>query len=1025
MINFSAYSIKNPLPSILLFIVLCIWGLFSFQKLKVQDFPDIDLPMVRITVFWSGSTPAQMEAEVVRKIEGSITSTNGIKNIYSSIRDDFAVITAEFILEKSGDTALDDIQTAVNRVRGDLPASVQEPQIAKIEFTASPILAYSISADNLSEEELSWYIDNNLSKQLQNIRSVGSVSRIGGVNRQINININLTKLWSLGITPAEISHQLGNISQDASGGIGNIGGAEQSMRTIGSAQNIDELYNLPIVLANERVFKLKDLADIKDEFAKRSVIAQFNGKKIIGIEVTRALGADPILLAQEINNRLAEIVKTQPGLSYKKIFDFVEFTEDNYKSSMELLYEGAFLAVIVVWFFLRNMRSTLITCISLPLSIIPTFIALKYFGFSLNMVTLLAISLVVGILVDDAIVEIENIIRHLNMGKTPYQAAMDAADEIGLAVIATTFTIIAVFLPTAFMDGVSGKFFKQFGWTASIAVFASLVVARLLIPMMAAYLIKPLSKKLPEAKPTHHLIKYLQLVNWCLTHRKITIFASLVFFIGSTGLVVLLPKNFMNTDESTQTLITYELPYGSSLDNSYKKAEEIRQLIKDVPEVESIYTTVGGGKTGADVFAIGNDEVRKGQLSIRLKHLSQRKRSKKAIESEFRKITKKVSGIRFAIGLGSSGGSGRYQMAISSDNENKLANINNIVITQLRSIQNIGNISSNASLQKTEVVIRPDPVLAANYGVTTAQIAATIRLVTSGDYYKLLPKLNLPQRQIPMVIKVDDEVRENFELIKKIPLVSSKGLIMLSEVAQVKLENSPAQINRFNRARNINYEIELDQRSLEEVTKEVDNLPIIKNLPTGITKVKYGDAEEFELLIKSFLIAMSIGTLCVFLVLVLLFHDVLQPVSILMALPLCFGGSFLALLIFGYDFSMSSMIGLIMLMGIATKNSILLVEYAMTARKNRGLNRTDAIIDACSKRARPIIMTSIAMSAGMLPSALGFSGDPSFRSPMAVSVIGGLVTSTFLSLVIIPVVYTYFDDLHDWIKTKFCHKFFE
>lgn len=1022
MINFSAYSIRNPLPSILLFIVLTLWGLFSFYKLKVQDFPDIDLPMVTVNVAWTGASPDQMESEVVRKIEGALSSVNGIKNVYASILDGTARVMVEFILEKDGNEGLDDVRNAVTAIRGDLPASINEPQVAKIQFTAAPILAYTINSSRMDEEELSWFIENSLIKKLQGIAGIGTITRVGGVNREIKVELDLEKLQALKVSLAEISTQIKNISQEFAGGLAKIGDSEQSMRTIGSVKDVDELRQLPIVLYDGRVIKLGNIAKISDDIAEIREIAEVNGNKVIGIEITRAKGANPIELSRAINTKLQQISSEIAGLTYTKVFDMVEYSEEDYRASMLLLFEGSLLAVLVVWIFLRNLRSTLITCVSLPLSIIPTYIGLRYFGFSLNMVTLLAIGLVVGILVDDAIVEIENIIRHLKMGKTPYQAAMEASDEIGLAVIATSLTIIAVFLPTAFMDGISGKFFKQFGWTASIAVFFSLIVARLLIPMMAAYLIKPI----PENKNNAQIIKnennkfhnkYLQIVNWCLQNRKTTIFSAIVFFIFSIGLVALLPSNFMNGDDAPQTAINIELPPGAKIEDTYKRALELQQLVVKIPDVKLVYLTVGGGKTGADVFAGGVGEVRKAQLAIRLADRSSRHRSKRDIDIQLRELTKQIDGIRFSIGLGQSGG--KYNMAISSDDPELLSATAQKINNELQTLIGVGSIISNASILKNEVVIRPNSAQAAQYGVTTAEIAQSVRLATIGDYDMFLPKLNLSQRQIPIVVKLSDDIRNNLQLIKQLPIRGAHGFVMLSEVAEVNLESGPAQINRRNRERSINYEIELNGRALGEVKNEIDNLPTMKNLPKGVNQVEFGDAEELTLLINSFLIAMATGTICILIVLILLFRDLYQPISILMALPLSFGGSFLALLITGNDFSMPSMIGLIMLMGIATKNSILLIEYAITARSKRGLGQIEAVIDACSKRARPIIMTSIAMSAGMLPSALGLSGDPTFRAPMAISVIGGLVTSTFLSLLIIPVVYVYMDDLQVWIKNIF------
>jgi len=630
------------------------------------------------------------------------------------------------------------------------------------------------------------------------------------------------------------------------------------------------------------------------------------------------------------------------------------------------------------------------------------------FGFSLNTITLLSMSLVVGILVDDAIVEIENIMRHLRMGKTPFDAAMEAADEIGLAVIATTFTLIAVFLPTAFMSGVPGKFFVQFGWTAAIAVFFSLVVARMLTPMMAAYILRPPKK---EHRDPAWLTRYGRWAAWCLKHRLLTVLATAVFFAVSVFLVTKLPTGFLPPDDLSQTQVTVTLPPGSTFAQTLAVAEQARSVVQKNTHVKLVYTAVGGGATGADTFTPGGGlpEVRQATLTINMTPRGERRGlSKQAIEAQLRDALAVIPGARVKVGFGQS--AEKYVLVLAGQDGAALAAHAGVVERQLRGIQGIGNVTSSSSLVRPEVIVRPDSARAADLGVTSAAIADTLRIATSGDYDQSLPKLNLSQRQVPIVVRLPAQARTDIGLLERLPVPGAHGPVQLGNVASVGIASGPAQIDRFNRLRNVNFEIELNGMALGDVQKAALALPAVRELPAGITQTETGDAEAFTELFQSFGLAMLTGVLCIYIVLVLLFKNFVQPVTILGALVLSIPGAFLALFVTHTALSMPSMIGLIMLMGIATKNSILLVDYIILARRDHGLDRWHAILDACHKRARPIVMTTIAMGAGMLPIALGIGTDPSFRAPMAIVVIGGLITSTFLSLLVIPVLFTYVDD---------------
>lgn len=1008
-INVSAWSIKNPIPSVLLFMLLTLGGLLGFKAMKIQNFPDIDLPMVIVTASLPGAAPGQMETEVARKIENSIAGVQGVKHIYSTLSDGLAIITTEFRLEKPVQEAVDDVRAAVSRVRSDLPADLRDPVVAKADLAGSPILTYTVASSRMDDEALSWFVDNDVSKALLAVRGVGAVARVGGVSREVRIELDPARLLALNVTASDISRQLRQMQQDASGGRADIGGAEQSVRLLATVHSADELARMEIPLSDGRRIRLDQVASVQDTIAERRQAALLNGKPVVGFEITRSRGAGELEVAEGLKPALEALKTAHPDITITEAFNFVDPAREGFEGSMTLLYEGAALAVLVVWLFLRNWRATLVAAAALPLSAIPTFAAMWLLGFTLNGVTLISLSLVVGILVDDAIVEIENIMRHLGAGKTPMQAAMEAADEIGMAVIATTFTLIAVFLPTAFMTGVVGRFFVQFGWTAAIAVFFSLVVARMLTPMMAAYLMKP-----PQGEPKQPgwLKLYKRWVTWCLRHRWWTLLATAVFFVGSFALVPLLPTGFIPPDDLSQTQVTLTLPPGATLDQTLASAEKARQIVSGNPHVKMVYTAIGGGNAGADPFApSGQADVRKAVLTINMTPRHDRPGlSKQQIEAQLRDVLTALPGVRVKVAFG--GSSEKYVLVLAGEDGQALAAHGRVVERELRTIPGIGNITSTSSLQRPELIIRPDFARMADLGVTSAALADAMRVATAGDYDQGLAKLNLAQRQVPVVVRLPAAARQDLALLERLPVPGAKGPVMLGNVASLSIDAGPAQIDRYDRRRNINFEIELNGQGLGDVEEKALALPSLQQLPPGVIRTSVGDAEAMAELFSGFGLAMAAGVLCIYVVLVLLFKDFVQPVTILAALVLSIPGAFLALFITHSSLSMPSMIGMIMLMGIATKNSILLVDYVVIAHRDHGLDRWDALLDAATKRARPIIMTTIAMGAGMMPIALGLGVDPSFRSPMAIVVIGGLITSTFLSLLVIPVVFTFVDDMH-------------
>jgi multidrug efflux pump subunit AcrB len=1017
IMNFSALSIKNPVPAIMLFVLLSLAGLLAYKANKVQDFPDIELPVVTVTATLEGAAPAQLETEVARKIEDSVATLQGVKNIHTKVLDGVANITVEFILEKDISEAVNDVRDAVARVKSDLPAEMRDPTVTKVSTAGRAVLTLIATAAEakdgapLDRQELSWFVDNAVSKRLLSVPGVGAVKRIGGVFREVRVELDDARMAALKVAALDVSRQLRNVQREAPGGRGDVSGAEQSVRTIATVGTAQELAALDIPLSDGRRVRLDQIATVTDTVAEPRSIAEQDGKAVVGFEVFRTKGASEMEVARGVREAIATLQGEHANIVLKEVIDNAFPVEENFKGSMELLYEGAILAILVVWWFLRDWRATLVAAAALPLSVLPAFLGQYLFGYTLNTVTLLSLALVVGVLVDDAIVEIENISRHLRMGKTPMQAAMEAADEIGMAVIATTFALVAVFLPTAFMGGIPGKFFKQFGWTAVLAILASLLVARLLTPMMAAYILKPLPHG--DTRDSWLMTRYLNSMKWCLKNRWWTALGSALFCVGSLALVPLLPTGFVPPADRAQTQINVELPPGSTLAETRAIAEQTRLAAMQVKGIKGVFSSIGGGSSG-DAFQPGaSAEARRAVMTVTTAHRNDRSESLATLESEIRAKLDQIPGARFAVGPPDMGG--KMQLVLRSEDPVLLSATAQNVERELRTLKGVGNVSSSASLVRPEIIVRPDFARAADLGVTAVAIGETVRVATAGDYDIALTKLNLSERQVPIRVKLPDAVRADLAAIGRLTVPGKNGPVMLANVANITMESGPAQIDRLNRSRNVTLEVELSGRSLGEVNAEARALPSMKSLPLSVKIAELGDAQEMQALFASFIVAMMIGVLCIYGVLVLLFKDFMQPLTILAALPLSIGGAFVALLLTGRALSMPSMIGLIMLMGIVTKNSILLVDYAILARQE-GMNRFDALVDACHKRSRPIIMTTIAMGAGMMPLALGWGADPSFRSPMAIAVIGGLITSTLLSLLVVPAVFTFIDDIEHWLK---------
>jgi hydrophobe/amphiphile efflux-1 (HAE1) family protein len=1013
-VNFSTWAINRPVPVIVLFIALTVAGIVGLNRLGIQDRPDLDIPTVTVTVNYPGVPPTQMETEVTRKIEDSVATVNGIDHIHSTITDGNSLTTIEFQLDRNTQQAVDDVRDAVSRIRTTLPAEIEDPIVSRITTAGGAILTYGVSSPTMSTTELSWFVDLTVSRELSSIPGMGAVSRVGGVDREIRVDLDPDALNALGTTAGDISHQLKRIQVELPGGEARVGNQEQSVRTVATAESVQDLAALPILLPDNRSVRLDAMAIVRDQAAEQRSLALLDGKPIVGFSVTRSVGASAVGVADATEAAVARLQAKYPNIQIKEVSNTIDYVRESYKDSMQMLLEGAVLAIIVVWLFLRDWRATFVSAIALPLSVIPTFWALNYIaGFSLNIMTMLALSLVVGILVDDAIVEVENIVRHLRMGKPPLQAAREAVIEIGLAVVATSMTLCAVFVPVAFMPGIPGKFFKHFAFTATVAVLCSLLVARLLTPMMAAYMMKPHGKEETDGPMK---LRYLEFVKWCLTHRWKVLGAATVFFFASLGLLPFMSTGLAPPGEYGFSVVNIELPPGSTIDQTRAVAEAVRVRMTTFPDIVSTFTTVGAGQSNGFGPA-ANGDVRKATLTMQLQPHSKRKLTETELERKASVLLQDIPGVRLSFGSGGFGE--KLQISLAGDDPDRLTAAAQQVQRELRGT-GLANVTSTASLVQPEIVIQPDPNRSAELGVSTEALSSATRIATSGDIAASLAKFNLPDRQVPIRVRLNDAARRDIERIRSMLVPGRAGLVPLENIAKVSFGAGPQSIERYDRSRNVTISADLGGQPLGDVLKRVNKLPTLANLPPGVERGQTGDAERFKELFTGFLMAMAVGILAIYAVLVLLFHDFLQPLTILGALPQSIGGAFIALMLFWQGrLELPSLIGILMLMGIVTKNSILLVEYAVMARNERGLSRTEALLDACSKRARPIVMTTIAMIAGMFPVAAGFSADPSFRAPMGIAVIGGLITSTALSLFVVPTIYTVVDDWREWLARKF------
>lgn len=1017
MNNISAWAVRNPVPTIVLFILLSLSGLVCFTKLRINDMPDMEIPAVTVTVLRPGSAPSELETQVTRIVEDSVSGLGNVQHIRSTINDGVSATNIDFELGIDIDRATNDVRNAVASIRPMLPADILEPMVKRVDATGQPILTFMIEAPQMASDELSWFVDNNISKVVLSAKGVAKIERTGGVDPEVRIRLNPDRLMALGITATEISEQLKAQNVNQPGGLMTLGGAEQAVRTLGSAGDISELGRVRLSLSRVRSAALSDLGTVERSWAEPRQRAFLDFKEVVGFSVFRSVGTGEVAVTEAVRAAVKQFATSHPQIS---IFEVTSSTNDvlaGYAAAIEALLLGGALAVFVVWLFLRDVRATFVSCVALPLSLLPTFGVLYVFNQSLNSITLLGIALVVGILVDDAIVEVENIVRHMRQfGKSAYEATLEAADEIGIAVVATTFSIIAVFAPVGFMPGIPGQFFKAFAIAVCSSVFFSLVVARTITPLMGAYLLRSQAAQDDE---TFWLPPYLRLLYWTLQRRWLTVFAGIVMFIASMGLTIVLPTDFMPATDRARSALALELAPGGTLSDTEAAVRRTIAILKARPEVLSVYAALGT-QTSAGLIG-GSDssgEARKATLTITLRPRSERELSQQQFEASVSNQLAEVPAVRMRFGADGQSGS-KVQVTLISDHVEALSQATAAVTREMQAVPRFRNAGSTASLARPEVRITPKADRAAVLGLSSETIAQTINIATLGDLEQRLAKFGFEGRQIPIRVMLDEEARSELPRLLNLQVPTYAGPVPLSSIADVSFGMGPNQIERLDRKRSATVEAELVGHTTGEADELIDKLDSIKSLPPEVTRQAAGDSENMKELFDGFTLAMVAGIMILTLVIALLFNNFIQPVTILTALPLSIGGAFGLMFLTGTSLSMPALIGLLMLMGVAAKNSILLVEYAITARNELGLDRDAALIDAARKRARPIVMTTVAMGAGMMPIALGLGADAEFRAPMAIAVIGGLLSSTLLSLVYVPAVFTIMDDLDLRLRSIF------
>ena len=1007
--NISAWSIRNPIPPLVLFFALTLAGTASFLGLEVQNNPDIDFPSAVVVISQPGAAPTELEAQVAQRVEAALRNVEGLDEMNSTIIEGRSQTFVQFAIGTPIDRAVNDVRDQLSQIRGNLPEGILEPQVIRLSTSGNTLAYFSVQSTDMTLEQLSWYVDSTVSKKLLSIPGMGTVTRRGGVSREIRIVLSPVQMQAFGLSASSVNQQLRAINVNAAGGRFEIAQSEQSIRVLGNAPTAYQLGKTEIAIGNGRRVKLSEIATVSDAYGEQRSVAKSGGRQVLSVAFERAKGASDVSVYDSAVRAFRDLEKANPGIRFTELFTDVNYAKDQYHSALAAMLEGAILAVCVVLLFLRNWRATIVTAMAIPLSAVPAFWFMSVMGFTLNSMTLLGLSLVAGVLVDDAIVEIENIVRHMQMGKSAYQAAIDAADEIGLAVVATTMTIVAVFLPVGLMPGVPGQYFKNFSLTIVAAVLISLAVARMITPMLAAYFLRT-NRAISAHRGGRTMECYLAVLRWSLDenqpqvrsqriarrvqakfkdHRVWVIGVGVSAFIVTILTFMQLPMTFFPPGNGDTTRISVQMVPGATLQQTEAVADQVAAKIGADPIVERTFESINVGS--ATVYVI----LRKDRVI-----------TTNQFERDRYLMLQSIPDARISFQSQQGGGVSTRDLSVTlgGDDPDRLMAVARQLVEGMRSIDQLRAPRIEGNLERPEIIITPNFSLAADLGVTTTAISQAVRIATVGEIEQDAAKFSLSDRQIVINVAIDREMRQRIDTLRNLPVPSQNGgTVPLSIVADISFGSGLVQIDRVNQMRQITVGADLGPGVVtSQATERIDTLPIMKNLPQGVTRIVLGQAKWQAETLRNFGIAAASGITLVLMVLILLYRRIVPPFVNIGALLLAPLGGALALLVTGNPISLFVFIGLLMLIGIVGKNSILLIDFAIE-EMGRGVEKKTAIIDAGRKRAQPILMTTVAMVAGMIPTALSLGGgDGSWRAPMGITVIGGLIVSTVLTLVIVP-----------------------
>ncbi|NYD89134.1 efflux RND transporter permease subunit [Sphingomonas melonis] len=1010
-LQISAWAVRRPIPVVTLFIALTLAGIVAYLQLPVKRFPNVALPIVSVGVTQSGAAPQELETQVTRPVENALAGVAGVKHVSSNVSLGSSTTTIEFVLHTDMQKAIDEVRTAVERVRVQLPQGIDPPTVQRVDIESAPIVTYAVQAPGMSEADLSWFIDDTVSRALQAQPGVAQVSRVGGVDREVNVILDPARMAARGVTAPQISQALARFNTDEAGGRADVGNREQTIRVVGSARTVEALGELTIPVQTG-FLRLSDVATVGDGAAEVRSFARLDGRPVIGFQVNKTSAASDVSAEDNVRRAVAKLGADHPNLRFTPIVSTVDSTRQSFASTKHVLIEGTILAAFVVFLFLRDWRATTIAAIAMPLSLIPTFAVMSAVGFSLNSITLLALTLVIGILVDDAIVEIENIQKRVEAGLSPYRASIIGADAIGLAVVATTATIVAVFLPVSLIPGTAGQFFREFGMTVAIAVIFSLVVARLLTPLLAAYFLKPSVHTVVE-RPFEG--RYRRILDWMLDHRWWATALGALVFVSSLFIAGSLQTGFQPVGDPGFLYLQVQGPPGATRDDMDAAVTRATRILLAQPDVERVFAQIGSSAGGAIGASAAGSDVREGTMTVILRH------DRTHTTDQFRQLSRpllaSVADVRFL--NQSDMGSAGVEIVLAGDDGEELEAVQDRLLREMRTVPMIANPRAVPAPAGPELVVTPRPIEAARLNVDSRSLAQVLRIATIGDIDANVAKFSEGSRRVPIRVRLAEPVRADLAQLGQLRVPTLDGRTTpLATVADLQFAAGPGRIVRYDRERRVSVQADLASgATIGDALKAVHALPAMKRLPAGVREAAVGDAEAMADLFGGFILAIFAGIGLTYAVLVLLFGGFFKPAIILAALPMSLYGAFLALKIFGMAIDLPALIGLLMLLGLCAKNSILLVEFAIEDQR-AGQGMKEALRNACHQRARPIVMTTVAMAAGMLPTAIGFGEGAEFRQPMALAVIGGLISSTLLSLILVPVVYEMVSDFEGWLSPR-------